>query len=66
VEDFLPDVDADRGQRLCGGVHGMFLRMLRGSLSRLSRGGSSRSIPLADLATRWLVVSGVAIPGQLC
>lgn len=36
VEDFLADIDADRGERLCGGVHGLLLRMLERSLCRLS------------------------------
>ena len=35
VEDILANVDADRGQR-CG-CHGLLLRMLRGSVCRLSR-----------------------------
>ena len=29
VEDFLADVDADRGQGWCVGIHGMLLRVLR-------------------------------------
>jgi hypothetical protein len=41
VEDFLADIDADRGN---GGIHGLLLRLLRSSLGR-RRGGSSRSIP---------------------
>jgi hypothetical protein len=34
VEDFLADVNADRGQECSG--HELFLRMLQGSLCRLS------------------------------
>jgi hypothetical protein len=49
VEDFLPDVDADRGQRLCGGVHGVLLRMLRGSLCRLSQRGKQPVHPISGL-----------------
>jgi phage terminase large subunit-like protein len=39
-----------RGQECSG--HGLFLRMLQGSLCRLSSGGSSRSIPLAEMPLR--------------
>src|SRR5262249_35658576 len=50
VEDFLADVDANRGQGY-GSVHGLLLRMLWGSLCRLSPRGCSRSILLADLTS---------------
>jgi hypothetical protein len=33
VEDFLADIDADRGQGLYSGVHELLLRVLRASLS---------------------------------
>jgi len=51
VEDFLADIDADRGKWWCGAVHGLLLRLMRSSLGRLPRGGSSRSIPLAAIPT---------------
>ena len=38
VEDFLADIDADRGKRWCGGVHGLLLRLMRSSLGRPLRG----------------------------
>jgi hypothetical protein len=47
VEDFLADIDADRGQGLCGGVHGLLLRMLRGSLCRLSPRGEQPVHPIS-------------------
>jgi len=47
VEDFLADIDADRGKRCNGGIHGLLLRLMRSSLGP-RRGGSSRSIPLGD------------------
>ncbi len=48
VEDFLADIDADRGKWCNGGIHGLLLRLMRSSLGP-RRGGSSRSIPLADI-----------------
>lgn len=45
VEDFLADIDADRGKWCNGGIHGLLLRLMRSSLGP-RRGGSSRSIPL--------------------
>ena len=49
VEDFLTNIDANRGKGWCACIHGLLLRVPRYSLHRLSRGGSSRSIPLADI-----------------
>ena len=48
VEDFLADIDADRGKGCNGGIHGLLLRLMRSSLGPRRR-GSSRSIPLADV-----------------
>jgi len=44
VEDFLADIDADRGKRRCDAVHELLLQLMRSSLGRLPRWGSSRSI----------------------
>src|SRR5690242_15419717 len=45
VEDFLANVDADRCQG-CGG-HGLLLRMLQGSLCRLSPWGKQPVHPIS-------------------
>src|SRR5215211_4233610 len=56
MEDFLANVDADRGER-CGG-HGLLLRMLQGSLCRLSPRGKQPVHPITGgqlCATRRLM-----------
>jgi hypothetical protein len=55
VDDFLANIDTDRGEGRNGSIHGLLLRLKRSSLGRLLRGGSSRSIPLADIARPWLL-----------
>ena len=46
VEDFLADVDADRGQGWCVGIHGMLLRVLRVVLPDYPRGGKQPVHPI--------------------
>src|SRR6187399_2084456 len=48
VEDVLADIDADRGEG-CNRVHGCFSGCCGVVLADYPRGGSSRSIPLADI-----------------
>jgi hypothetical protein len=52
VEDFLANVDADRGQVRCGGLHELLLRCCGIVFEVYPRGGSSRSIPLADIGVQ--------------
>jgi hypothetical protein len=52
VENFLANVDADRGQVRCGGIHELLLRCCGVVLADYPRGGSSRSIPLADIGVQ--------------
>src|SRR5262249_24578999 len=49
VEDLLANVDADRGQGWGG--HGLLLRLLRGSLCRLSLWGKQPVHPISGLST---------------
>ena len=53
VEDFLADIDADRGKRRCGGVHGLLLRLMRSSLGRLLRRGKQPVHPISGASFRF-------------